>query len=398
MRDGYPVGLPPVHERLVGIQLLRFFAALAVAASHAQIFSYWIARTRGLHVEQPSFPGGAGVDVFFVISGFIMVYTMRSRVGNAGARRAFLKRRIIRIVPLYWLVTTGLAVWGWRYGPSFDFPTLVTSFFFIPYPSYAASGRIVPYLEPGWTLNFEMLFYLLFAGAMTSGAGGTVKRCSFAIAVLVLVGSMWTMHEPALLFWTSPISLEFCAGMLIALAHPRVTLGAPVRTALAMAAVGALYYGPPIAVLGLQSLQRTVAYGIPAIAIVIAVALGPMKIPMRRLAQAAGEMSYSLYLIHLPIMIVVRRVTLHFHLSIDSLTWIFSVLALSTFCGGASWMVFERPMTSWLGRRWCAQRTASELNDPMNAMEGRRPKPRLANSAHKIASRKASPDTERYEA
>jgi exopolysaccharide production protein ExoZ len=107
--------------------------------------------------------GGGGVDIFFVISGFIMVYTTQSHhVGPF----SFFVNRVVRIVPIYWLLT--LAVFtlaviaphllgATRAAPS----ELLKSLLFIPFAK--SNGAVQPILFLGWTLNYEMFFYMLFA-------------------------------------------------------------------------------------------------------------------------------------------------------------------------------------------------------------------------------------------
>src|SRR6185437_14170487 len=147
---------PGVDERRIfaskgldNIQALRAIAALLVVFVHLAV------PVAALGVA----PFGAGgVDLFFVISGFIMVYTT---VGRPISGAEFLGRRIVRIVPLYWLLT--LAVFGIALiAPTLlQFTTaswgqLLKSLFFIPFAK--ANGDVQPVLFLGWTLNYEMFF------------------------------------------------------------------------------------------------------------------------------------------------------------------------------------------------------------------------------------------------
>lgn len=105
--------------------------------------------------------GEFGVDIFFVLSGFVIALVMDSRGMTAGR---FLSDRIARIVPLYWLLTFAVFA-GTLVAPALfnsttaDFGNLLKSLFFIPYRK--DSGRIFPMLFVGWTLNYEMMFYLI---------------------------------------------------------------------------------------------------------------------------------------------------------------------------------------------------------------------------------------------
>src|SRR5580658_5421280 len=140
---------------LLSIQALRALAATAVVAYHALQWG-----SGGFDV------GRAGVDVFFVISGFIMWRVTSGRDVTPGA---FLWRRVTRVAPLYWLTTLAVLaaalVWpgflpevrpGWRH--------LALSLAFIPHLD--PRGLPFPTLPPGWTLDYEALFYLTFAAAL----------------------------------------------------------------------------------------------------------------------------------------------------------------------------------------------------------------------------------------
>jgi len=104
------------------------------------------------------------VDVFFVVSGFTIAY-----VGNIPARD-FILRRLIRIIPLYWVASIGTYLVA-KMEPSMvqsnsaDISDLLYSLFFIPHVNKV--GDIAPILALGWTLNYEMYFYFLFAIALT---------------------------------------------------------------------------------------------------------------------------------------------------------------------------------------------------------------------------------------
>ena len=133
------------------VQALRAAAAIAVTLVH---FNWLYLAIIGKFGDREFlYPLAAGVDVFFVISGFIMVYSSEKLFGEPGAPRIFLARRIARIVPIYWVTT---AVDVWIENKAFDLQYVLKSFFFIPYAQ--PSGQIVPVFGVGWTLNFEMFF------------------------------------------------------------------------------------------------------------------------------------------------------------------------------------------------------------------------------------------------
>jgi len=159
------------HERapanFLAIQALRAVAALLVVLLHA--FETW-----GERVD-PAAPGvswengAAGVDIFFIISGFVMVISSRRLVDQAGAWLIFLRHRVVRIVPLYWLLTTlkvlaVVALGGVVLRTGLDFNFVAGSYLFLPVTDSARHFR--PVLPVGLTLTYEFLFYLLFAAAL----------------------------------------------------------------------------------------------------------------------------------------------------------------------------------------------------------------------------------------
>ena len=89
-------------KTLFTVQALRAFAASSVVVHHIMIVAV---QKAGYHYSFPS-TAAAGVDLFFLISGFIMVYTHFDDFGEAGASTSFIRRRLIQIVPLYWIATT----------------------------------------------------------------------------------------------------------------------------------------------------------------------------------------------------------------------------------------------------------------------------------------------------
>src|SRR5947209_976295 len=126
--------------RLHNIQYLRGIAALGVVAFHAAL-------TAGV----PFRMGAFGVDIFFVISGFLMV-----AITNVNSRQApFLRDRIVRVVPLYWIATLVVYLADRRYTSGPD--QLVSSLMFIPRGHSADAPWFFPVLNVGWTLNYEML-------------------------------------------------------------------------------------------------------------------------------------------------------------------------------------------------------------------------------------------------
>ncbi len=142
-----------------------------------------------LLLTSPGGWGGAGVYMFFVISGFIMVHISWENFGKRGASADFLGRRIIRIVPLYWLATlAALAshkVWA-THGTHAGWMDLAYSLAFIPY--FSGEDGWYPILPGGWTLNYEMMFYAVFALGLTLPRKLALPTVGTALVALIFVG------------------------------------------------------------------------------------------------------------------------------------------------------------------------------------------------------------------
>lgn len=179
--------------RFDNIQVLRFVAATGVVVAHAVD----LAGTRlGLDTVLAGGTledfGAAGVDLFFVISGFIIAVTTKGQAGIAAAGD-FLWRRFRRVAPIYWLLSLPILV-GMIRGGTLTGEVAVATFLFWP---FSGLEMTFPALGPGWTLCFEMLFYAGFGLAM---AGGGRTGWVLAGAVLAAVVAGLFVATPGLRF------------------------------------------------------------------------------------------------------------------------------------------------------------------------------------------------------
>ncbi|KVL37824.1 acyltransferase family protein [Burkholderia sp. MSMB1835] len=266
------------------IQCARAFAALAVVGYHMGILP----------------AGQAGVDLFFVISGFIM-----SCVAPCEGR-AFFRKRLIRIVPLYWLTTLGvfaIATWRpqWLNTTTASAAYLVKSLLFIPYVK--DNGHWGPLNLNGWTLEYEMLFYVVVAGALVLVCARYATALAAALLALfcAYVAAMGTSSAVAD-HLGQPFVLEFGLGVLAywlletGIGH---RVGPRVWTALAVVGLATMallpvWHGTP------AGFARAAWWGGAACVLVVALIaldLHGWTIKSRALA-ALGAASYSIYLIH----------------------------------------------------------------------------------------------------
>jgi exopolysaccharide production protein ExoZ len=354
--------------KLVLLQLLRALAALSVAMLHAQHDAAALAeRTGRAFAPLTAFPWEAGVDVFFVISGFIMVHASARLFGTAEGRRVFLARRIARIVPIYWAVTTlylaiALAAPALLNVEFIGWERVLASYLFIPLAR--PDGVVQPLYGLGWTLNYEMFFYALFALAIVRPRWRAVLGLAAALIVLVIVGRLFYQLPQPLGFWTDPIILEFVYGMGLALLHAQgARLGGSARALLAAGAVIVLTLALALPLSPQEILAyRSLLFGVPAAMLVAAVAFGGERAEEGRLARmgaAIGDASYALYLIHPFVIRAGRELALRSGLAIGP--WLFIALALAAAIAASLlvYRLFERPLTTRLRARLEGGRAAS---------------------------------------
>ena len=343
-------------ERLVSIQLLRLLAALGVLVTHAELVGYHLSRYLQIELTRYAIAlkGGFGVDVFFAISGFVMVHSSRRLYGTPGRRIAFASRRLLRIVPLYWLCTLVALAWALHFGPRPDLAGIVQSFAFIPFRSAAAAGRVAPVLEAGWTLNYEMMFYMLFAATLASTAGATVRRVALVLTGLVLLRLAVDLPLP-LSAWGRPIILEFAAGMGVALLYARrITLPVWARLALVGAALVLVAVGNPDWSSDIAGWSRALSWGVAGAAVLAAATLGQLRVAGARWWNFGGDISYALYLCHEPIMNAAQMTWRHFHLpygrGLEAL-FVTATIVASLIAAAILHFAVERPLTRWLNAR-----------------------------------------------
>ena len=321
---------------ILSVQYLRAAAALAVVVFHA------------MESTATKFPvGAAGVDVFFVISGFIM-WTLTAPAQIRGS--AFLWRRFIRIAPPYWIATllaAALAVVrpGFLWAPPFDAADLLRSLAFVPYMD--DWGRTYPVLVQGWTLNYEMFFYLVFAAALFAPLRWRLAGLSVFFLALAAAGLLMVHRGPAAATYTDLQVLEFVMGAWLGEAWLRGRLGG-VRLGVALIAT-ALAAFAATQMLGLrEGPWRVLYWGLPALGLVSgglclerAGLIGRWRIP-----KALGDGSYSIYLFHLFALAVVDRVLAQAPIALR----VGAGTVAAAAAGYVLFLALERPMTAALRR------------------------------------------------
>jgi exopolysaccharide production protein ExoZ len=284
------------------IQYLRALAALMVVWHHALI------QLPGLEAMFPLRVGVYGVDLFFVVSGFIMAHTTK----DDATPWQFMRRRLVRVVPLYWLMT-GAVIVGAAIAPSLfrstslDASHVIQSLLFIQHESPSHAGKVWPVLVPGWSLNYEMAFYAAFAVSLWFP-----QRYAVLAAILGAMAATGT-YIPLML-------LEFMTGVIVAEVWSR----APVRWWPAWIAAG----------VGLMAASMPLGAAL--------VVYGSLGLPWRsRVLRDLGDASYSIYLTHLVALGVLRVV---WGKAGAGLWFMLACLVMSSVTGWLVYRLIERPL------------------------------------------------------
>ena len=334
---------------LPSVQWLRAIAAMMVVVHHINYHADWLReQSGGAPSAFSAIPWSFGIHIFFVISGFIMILTTRN-FGEPGAWKAFLVRRVIRIVPLYWILTSVMVV-GVLIAPHSveiagdRLSYIVSSYLFIPV--LRSPGDLRPILGQGWTLDYEMYFYVALALATLCS-----RRVGIGILTAVFIGLAWLGRDldvstPKLFTWTDGIILEFVLGLYLGLLFET---GWRVHSAVA---AGMVLAG---VALGMPEFQWPAVFsaGIPAVLIVGGFALGP---PLKDSIATGwltilGNASYSIYLSHTLALRPFRDVWMRLIGGAWS-PWLFFVagLIVSVLVGCAVHYFVEQPLMRYLNR------------------------------------------------
>jgi exopolysaccharide production protein ExoZ len=281
----------PRRNDLLGVQSLRAVAALLVVAYHA--VEQWTTRMPGYGPGQFWPNGSAGVDIFFVISGLVMTISVQRNAGRDHPAWTFAKDRIIRIVPLYWIVTT-LKIAAVAAMPALAVRTSLEPLYvagsYALLPLYDGSRLIPPVLPVGWTLTYEMFFYILVTTALVLHVP-LIRICGPVMMAVAGFAVMVTAQG-----FASTIVLEFLFGIAIGSSIPRLQSLPPLVSIPAGAAAFLLLVAVPPG----GDVWRPLTWGIPAAVIVAAVVSAelPLRRAMPRWLLAAGNASYATYLTH----------------------------------------------------------------------------------------------------
>jgi peptidoglycan/LPS O-acetylase OafA/YrhL len=345
--------------KLFGVEAARGFAALLVVTVHASSM-LGAAKYFGVLPFAGLFRfGHAGVDFFFVLSGFIIYFVHGGDVGRPERLASYAWKRFVRIYPVYWAV---LAIMGalLAYSPTVgrteqQVGNILTTVFLIP-------SAIGPFLDVAWSLKHEIIFYLLFgvlflnrrAGQAVLGAWGLLV--AWNIAVTMVTGQPFFDGIAGSIVFRI-FNIEFFFGMAVAHAVRAGWIWRP-RTLIAVGLV--LFIGdglveswgpampgewPPRHLVYALGAALTL-YGLAA-----AESVGRLRVPAALVA--LGTASYSIYLTHVIVVMVLQQMLLRLRpwVWLTGEIWFVIFVAAATFAGMAFCRVVEQPLLRWLRRR-----------------------------------------------
>lgn len=274
-------------QKLENLQTLRAIAACLVIICHA-IGNY----VTWQHLAYPTETviwniGKLGVAMFFVISGFIMMFIHHDDFQTKGAIKSFYLKRLVRVVPMYWIFTLLVALKIFLQGRALEIIDLIKSLLFIPYQN--VSGLWRPVHDLGWTLNLEMYFYVIFGLALLMKKKIGLFFLFAAIVTPLVLNHYFSMAK----FYSDPVVVYFLVGVAIFFIRNtqifQIKMSGNLFFAVCVTAIASIFslYA------SYDFLTIALAVLLPLLAVVCTSATKPLKV-----ISHVGNASYSLYLVH----------------------------------------------------------------------------------------------------
>lgn len=330
---------------VISIQLLRAIAALMVVLHHIAIkgAQYHTGALSDYHI------GYFGVDLFFIISGYIMCHSVTNRPMNF---RQFMQHRIKRIIPLYWAVTAAAMI-IYLLAPSMVNSSGGETSIFSSWTLIPLGNKLL--VNNGWTLSYEFLFYIIFAGWLISASvNRKIILSSVTLMLLVAVGIIFQPQHPTLKFITNEIVIEFILGMLAFKIIQTKTLSIKICLFLLSLGLVLLILQNQLGIIE-DVTGRTISAGIPVFLVFLAVVgmepvINKTAFPGKKAALLVGDASYSIYLTHLFILSPAALVLHKLHLTHYNALFVLLMFAGAVITGIVSWRLIEQPINAYFKR------------------------------------------------
>lgn len=351
---------PRLTGSVESIQFLRFIAAMAVVFFHGhqaatadtyQWLGYWFDM------------GAAGVHIFFVISGFVIMHTSYGSRDEGMPTGRFLLKRFVRIFPIYWICCVAYVAYHSAFGTGYDLPlgTWIGAIFLMP----GDSSRII---GPGWTLSFELFFYLSFATILRLRA--LTAATLLTVLFVATIALQFVLRFPGpLRIAHNPLILEFVAGCWLAYFYDRIRFGSFGLGLVSVCAGVLLFVGG--ALVDYRSIPLFIVWGIPSVLIVAGALMmeqsRELSTSFKRLGRL-GDSSYALYLIHVLIISMALDAGLRSVVPLPPAQAIGVTLVLAVICGVLAALIFEfveKPLLRWLRRNVVDRFSASGSAKPV---------------------------------
>lgn len=324
-------------ENLNLIQVLRGVASLLVVFYHTS--SNLISNFNSTFLGNIFFFGSSGVDVFFVLSGFIITWTSFKNLENPGKLGQFLLRRVVRIFPVYWIIITLFLL------AQIIFPAYYRTHFDLSFLNLASSYLLLPghvmINGVSWSLTYELFFYLLFALAflIPNKKWAFALAMLYAVALIILYVSGYNILQAG--NWTrlvlSPMNIEFFLGVLAAVVIPRISQ----KAALPFLWIGLILFVAGGAFIDMQQIElhpdlplRVLVFGPASFFIITGIVKYELnkKIAVPQLMLRLGEASYTLYLLHLPVVVAFAKIISMFNIHNTAVLHLLIILLIVFIC------------------------------------------------------------------
>ena len=304
--------------------------------------------------------GGSGVDIFFVLSGFIITYANRQYITKATSIGKFLQKRIIRIFPIYWIIISFFLLLQLLF-PSFyrthfqlDIINLLNTYLLLP--NHDMINGV------SWSLTNELFFYILFMLALLIPKKEYILMLlvAYLFFLLVLPATRFTYTNNNIFFGLLifPMNIEFLLGILVVLfvdRFPQKWSNYFLIAGVSIFILSAIFVDYGLFIFH-NNYNRVVLYGFPSFFIILALVKKEFtsNIKVNKLFIKLGDASYSIYLFHLPIVaaffkiIVKLPVTNHLFLTLLSC----GLFAVICFTGIGIYKKIESPLIKWLNKKF----------------------------------------------
>lgn len=315
----------PIRKKINTIQLLRGLAAIAVVLHHV---AGYLKESNHLH-----FLGGycrigfAGVDLFFVISGFIIHFTSKSYLNTPSKLGEYWKKRTIRVYPIYWIVTTGIFFFQFLL-PLLNERAALNTGYPMEWLEFVKTYLLLPVhfaINPvSWTLSYELFFYLMFSLLIIS------KRL-WVVPAGVLLFSAWhifveqyqhrTFGYNYYNFFFSSYNIEFFLGYLLFIVYDKGLFSMPtwlawLGVACSLGMIISFGYG----VVDGDYYKRFVIFGLTSVLLLHSLLKleEAQQLTIHPLFIVLGDASYIIYLIHFPLIFFMNKLLLLTHIQLSN--------------------------------------------------------------------------------